>query len=102
MQKDSWGTVKLPNGQRKEVRREGDKVHVRDPGTEIHTTVPLNDFLGALVIEMDRKMQRPIEGVHLVEAIKLSDNPLQWKSMALIFGILSVTALIANIASFFE
>ncbi len=102
MAKDSWGTVKLPNGDRKEVRREGNSVHVRNPGTERHTTVTLNDFLGALVIEMDRKNGVPIEGVHLVEAINMSDNPLQWKHMTFIFGILAITGLLGSILSMFE
>ncbi|MCK5252008.1 MAG: hypothetical protein KAQ96_03630 [Thermoplasmata archaeon] len=87
---DSWGTVKLPNGQRKEVRREGDKGHVRDPGSDVHTTVPLNDFLGALVNEMDKQLQQPIEGVHLVEAIKMSDNPMQWKILTYVFGLMAL------------
>ncbi len=99
---DSWGTVKLPNGQRKEVRREGDKVHVRDPGAEAHTTVALNEFLGALVVEMDKKNDRQMEGGHLVEAIKMSNNPIQWKFFAYLFHAFVVAILVLETRSWFQ
>jgi hypothetical protein len=86
-ERDSWGTVKLPNGQRKEVWREGDTMKVRDPGEEEHVTVPLGEFLSALVVDMDRKAGRPIHGDHLVDAVKMSTFPFQWKFYAYAFHI---------------
>jgi hypothetical protein len=65
-------------------------------------TVALNDFLGALVVEMDREKGDPIEGVNLVEAIKMSDNPLQWKALTFVFGIMAFSSVIANIIAMFE
>ena len=96
-EKDSWGTVTLPDGQRKEVWREGDKIHVREPGKEIHTTIPLNDFLGALVVEMDKKVERPMHGNHLVEAIKMSPLPFVWKFGTYMFYVTLFALLVANI-----
>ena len=99
---DSWGTVKLPNGQRKEVRREGDKVHVKDPGAGSHITVALNDFLGSLVVEMDKKNDRPMEGGHLVEAINMSNNPFQWKFFTYMFHGAFVAIVVIETISWFQ
>ena len=95
--RDSWGTVKLPNGQRKEVWREGETMKVRDPGMEEHTTVPLDKFLTALVADMDKRAGRPIHGNHLVEAIRMSTFPFQWKFYAYAFHIFLYAFIILNL-----
>jgi hypothetical protein len=96
-ERDSWGTVRLPNGQRKEVWREGDTMKVRDPGMEEYVKVPLSEFLTALVVEMDKKAGRPIHGNHIVEAVKLSTFPFQWKFYAYAFHIFLFTFIILGL-----